>query len=152
MPDKQFFRTTCKILRKSDKTFVRDMQAFVFAYTQEDAEKIGTEKIKGCLKNFETAQGFITTNTGMAEKFEKVDLGKGISTATWVCYYRRSRKLTLSQLATLSGVELRLLQKIENSETKSDNATARTVLSLAAALQVSPYLLLDYTPDFYFEE
>lgn len=51
--------------------------------------------------------------------------------------------LTQRQLADASGVNIRQIQKVEGGEAKAGNLTARNLLAIARALQVSPESLIE---------
>ena len=56
---------------------------------------------------------------------------------------RKERGLTQIQLAQMSGVNSRQIQRIENSESDIENVTLRNALALAKALGVSVEDLLN---------
>lgn len=57
-------------------------------------------------------------------------------------HYRQMKDLTQVQLADAAQISVRTLQKYESGERNIKNARGNTVLRLAQALDVSPYLLL----------
>lgn len=63
---------------------------------------------------------------------------------------RKEAKLTLKQLAALSGVNYQKIWQIENGKIKSEHIMLRTAQKLAIALNCEPADLL--TPDVYGEE
>ena len=56
-------------------------------------------------------------------------------------YYREKKGLTQTQLAEKTGISLRNIQKYESGERSVQRARGYTILRLAQALEVSPYLL-----------
>lgn len=55
---------------------------------------------------------------------------------------RLAAGLTQKQLAAAAGVNIRLVQKVENGEAKAANLTAKNLLALADALGVDPRELI----------
>lgn len=62
-----------------------------------------------------------------------------ISNLEW---YRRSSGFTQNQIASISGINIRLVQKIEGCEVEAGNLTARNLLAIADALNVDPHDLI----------
>ena len=58
-------------------------------------------------------------------------------------FYRKRAKLTQKQLAELSGVNLKMIQKYETGEKSINRARVITVLELAAVLKVTANDLLE---------
>lgn len=52
--------------------------------------------------------------------------------------YRKERGLTQKQLAALSGVNSRQIQRIEAGESKAENLTLKNALAIAKALEIKP--------------
>lgn len=52
--------------------------------------------------------------------------------------YRKERGLTQKQLADLSGVNSRQIQRIESGSSKAENLTLKNALALAKALGIKP--------------
>ena len=65
--------------------------------------------------------------------------GRPISKLEWA---RRAADLTQPELAEKSGVNIRLVQKVENGEALAGNLTARNLLALADALGVDAKSLI----------
>ncbi|MCM1267482.1 MAG: helix-turn-helix domain-containing protein [Bacteroidales bacterium] len=65
----------------------------------------------------------------------------GIHAHNALQFYRQSMGLTQAQLSDAAGVSLKTLQKYESGERSIQRARTDTVLRLAQALDVSPYLL-----------
>ncbi len=57
-------------------------------------------------------------------------------------WYRRGAGLAQKDLADQAGVNIRLVQKIEGGEYKTENLTAKNILALADALGVDPHELI----------
>lgn len=55
---------------------------------------------------------------------------------------RRGAGLTQQQLANVAVINIRLIQKVEGGEAMACNLTAKNLLSIAKALDVSPYDLV----------
>lgn len=62
-----------------------------------------------------------------------------ISKLEWA---RQGARLTQKQLADAAGVNIRLVQKVEGGEAEAGNLTAKNLLAIAKALNVSPYDLI----------
>ena len=56
---------------------------------------------------------------------------------------RKAQKLSQSQLATLSGVSLRMIQLYEQRQNDINNASAQTITSLARALNCNFYEIME---------
>lgn len=56
--------------------------------------------------------------------------------------YRSLACLTQQQLADLSGINIRQIQKLESGEISIENVTAKTLMALADALKMEPCELL----------
>lgn len=52
--------------------------------------------------------------------------------------YRKERGLTQKQLADISGVNSRQIQRIESGSSKAENLTLKNALALAKALEIRP--------------
>lgn len=50
--------------------------------------------------------------------------------------YRKKQGLTQTDLANRAKLNMRLIQKIENGESKTENITLKTMLAIAQALHV----------------
>lgn len=62
---------------------------------------------------------------------------------------RKEQRLTQKQLAELSGVSLKMIQKYETGEKDINHARAITIYRLAGALGCDMYDLIESTPEFY---
>lgn len=54
----------------------------------------------------------------------------------YVKTYRKKQGLTQTDLANRAGLNIRLIQKIENGESKIENITLKTMQAIAQALHV----------------
>lgn len=55
-----------------------------------------------------------------------------------LAHYRKERGLTQKQLAAISGVNSRQIQRIEAGDSKAENLTLKNALALANALGIKP--------------
>lgn len=55
---------------------------------------------------------------------------------------RQGAGITQQQLASAAGINIRLVQKVEGGEAEAGNLTAKNLLSIAKALNISPYNLI----------
>lgn len=55
---------------------------------------------------------------------------------------RQGAGITQQQLASAAGINIRLVQKVEGGEAEAVNLTAKNLLSIAKALNISPYNLI----------
>lgn len=67
--------------------------------------------------------------------------GETLATGSALKYHRQKRGLTQRQLAEISGVSLKSIENYEQGERSIARARADTLLRLAQALGVTPYLL-----------
>lgn len=58
--------------------------------------------------------------------------------------FRKEAGMTQLQLSTVSGVNARQIQRVENGDADIENVTARTLVSLADALGIDPHQLLGF--------
>lgn len=63
-------------------------------------------------------------------------------TITKLEWYRRGAQMELGQLAELSGVNMRQIQKVESGEIDAGRMSARNLLAIADALAVDPRELI----------
>lgn len=57
---------------------------------------------------------------------------------------RKELNLTQKQLAALSGVNSRQIQRVESGDSKAENLTLKNALALAKALEIKPEDLINY--------
>lgn len=124
------------------QVYAGKMKVIISADNWKDAMENGKELIRGCLKkNIEPYQ-WSWMPVKDAEKLGDATIYDGYPTATKLTYYRVKAGMTQKQLAEMSGVNSRQIQRVELGESEAGNLTARNLIALADALNVDPHDLI----------
>lgn len=131
-----------KVIPTSGQIYLGKIKTIVEAETWEEAYTIGKKIITGSLRKGIKAINWTWNEVAWVEKNGDKEIYDKYPTATRIAYHRIQKGLTQQQLANTAGVNIRLIQKVENGEAQTGNLTARNLLAIANALNVEPKELI----------
>ena len=116
------------------------VNAMVYVMSPKAVSGVPTQNYFDCILYGYNNFGLDVTKlyTALAIADENIDYG-----SRTLKHYREKKGLTQTQLAQMSGVGLGSIQKYETVERNIKTARACTVLRVAQALGISPYLLMN---------
>ena len=116
------------------------VDAMVYVMSPKAVSGVPTQSYFDCI--LAGYNSFDLDVTKLYQAWGLADVGSDCGSST-LKYYRERKGLTQAQLSEKSGVGLGSIQKYETGERNIKTARACTVLCVAQALGISPYLLMN---------
>ncbi|MDR1428699.1 MAG: type II toxin-antitoxin system HicB family antitoxin [Spirochaetaceae bacterium] len=100
-----------------------------YGNTLEEARKMAVEAVSGLLESYlEHGDSFTIPKMQKRPDWYGIELDPGLSFAIWLRSMRKSRNMTLADVADKMGVKYQVYQKLENP--KMANPTLKTLKKL----------------------